>query len=166
MALSEANMKHFVAIACTALLAACVATPNHSRAVVPDASASTGLPQDSRGFSIVETEHATVLAEPGVGYNSEREVGQLFELGYQIVSEDLGTAVKRPSLYVYVSEQLMYQDLIKRWGYPEWVRTVHTIPRMHRDYIEWIPPLQRRDVAFITHEYSHRIIEQIAGLNS
>jgi hypothetical protein len=37
---------------------------------------------------------------------------------------------------------------------------------MHRDYVEWIPPENHRDIAFITHEYSHRIIEQIAGLNS
>ncbi len=37
---------------------------------------------------------------------------------------------------------------------------------MHRDYLEWIPPEQQQDVAFITHEYSHRIIEQIARLNS
>jgi hypothetical protein len=60
----------------------------------------------------------------------------------------------------------MYQDLITRWGYSEWVRTVHTTPRMRRDYIEWIGPEQHHDIAFITHEYTHRIIEQIAGLNS
>ena len=64
------------------------------------------------------------------------------------------------------SEQQVYDDLVGRWGYSEWVRKVHTIPRMHPDYIERVPPREYHDVAFITHEYSHRIIEQIAGLYS
>jgi hypothetical protein len=129
-----------------------------------------GLPNQSETpdpkFSVVETAYATVRSEPGVNDSDSRQVGLFFEIGYGIVGEDLGYAAKRPQLYVYLSEQRMYQDLIQRWHYPEWVRKVHTIPRMHHDYIEWIPPKQHQDIAFITHEYSHRIIEQIAGVNS
>ncbi len=128
--------------------------------------APTALPKDARGFSILETEHATLLAESGVGDDNGRAVGELFEIGYQVVGEDLGYADKRPRLYVYLTDQSMYQDLIAVWGYSEWLRTVNSTPRMHPDYIEWIPPRHRQDDVFIAHEYSHRIIEQIAGLNS
>jgi hypothetical protein len=138
------------------LLAACT-----SRSGSSDISS-----EEKRGFSVAETEYATVLYESGVDEANVREIGQMFEVGYRVVAEDLGDANRRPRLYVYLSEQRMYQDLIGRWGYSEWVRRVHTIPRMHRDYIEWIPPQHYHDIAFVTHEYSHRIIEQIAGLNS
>ena len=123
-------------------------------------------PAGDRGFSPMETPHATILAEQGVDEASARAVGQMFEIGYQVVAADLDESRQRPRLYVYFSEPRMYQDLISRWGYPGWVRAVRTVPRMHRDYIEWIPPQRCQDAAFITHEYAHRIIEQIAGRGS
>jgi hypothetical protein len=117
-------------------------------------------------FSSFQTEHATVFAELGVADGVASEVGRLFEIGYRVVSQDFEEAARRPQLYVYLSEDNMYQDLMRIWGYPEWIRNVHTVPRMHRDYVEWIPPQRYQDAAFITHEYCHRIIEQMAGLNS
>ena len=144
-----------LAALCLAALAGCLSP------------SGTHPPQASDwAFQILETDHATVHSEPGVSQEDSREVGILFENGYRVVGGDLGYPAKRPQLYVYASEQRMYEDLLTRWGYPTWVREVHTVPRMHRDYIEWIPPGQHQDIAFITHEYSHRIIEQLAGLNS
>ena len=58
----------------------------------------------------------------------------------------------------------LLNDLINTWHYPEWFRTIQAIPRMNKDYEAWIPP--NVEVGFIGHEYSHRIIETVAGLNS
>ncbi len=145
-----------LAVASLTSVTACVSTP----------AASTHSQTFEQGFSVLETAHATVRSQLGVPDSDSRQVGLFFEIGYQLVGGDLDYPAKRPQLYVYSSEQQMYQDLIKHWGYPAWVRSVHTVPRMHRDYIEWIPPDRHQDIAFITHEYCHRIIEQIAGLNS
>lgn len=126
----------------------------------------TAFPKDTRGFSMVETEHATVLAQPGVSPSRAQEVGKQFEIAYQVVAQDLASTEKRPRLYVYRSEDDLFQDLITNWKYGEWFKNTRAIPRMNRDYEMWIPPLPRGDAWFIAHEYSHRIIEQIAGVGS
>jgi len=149
-----------IVVGCVCVLSACSSAPT----LILDPATNTV--HDERGFNVVETEHAFVISDPKVDEEDARRVGDLFEIGYRVVREDLGEAQRRPRLYMYGSEQQMYDDLVGRWGYSEWVRKVHTIPRMHPDYIEWVPPREYHDVAFITHEYSHRIIEQIAGLYS
>lgn len=122
--------------------------------------------KDARGFSIWETEHATIFAQPGVGDTRTQEVGKAFEIAYRVVSQDLGVAEIKSALYVYQSYDDLLQDLVTTWKYSEWFKTFRAIPRMNRDYVMWVPPLPRGDASFIGHEYSHRIIEQIAGINS
>ena len=128
-------------------------------------TAST-LPKDARGFSIFETEHATILSQPGVSDDNSRQVGNYFGIAYRVVGEDLAYADKRPRLYVYRSEDDLFQDLVTTWHYDEWYKTNRAIPRMDRDYTEWIPGQRSEDIVYITHEYSHRIIEQIAGISA
>ncbi len=152
----------------TASLTPTTVSPTRSPQTLPTAPppTQTALPKDARGFSIVETEHAIILAQPGVSPSRAQEVGKQFEIGYQVVAESLAASEKRPRLYVYRAEEDLFQDLIVNWKYGEWFKNMRAIPRMNRDYEMWIPPLPRGDAWFIAHEYSHRIIEQIAGVNS
>lgn len=65
----------------------------------------------------------------------------------------------------YNSENGLFQDLIDTWGFSsEWVKTYRAVPRMNPEYVEWLPPYA--NWRYIAHEYTHRIIEQIAGLGS
>ncbi|MBI5649300.1 MAG: hypothetical protein HZC40_02455 [Chloroflexi bacterium] len=150
-----------------------VASPTASVTPMPRTSTPTpptAIPiiarKDERGFSILETAHAIIFAQPGISDNRAQDVGKQFEIAYQIIATDLAPAEQRPHLYVYRSEDELFQDLTTTWKYDTWFTIARAYPRMNRDYIAWIPPLPRGDIAFITHEYTHRIIEQIAGINS
>ena len=116
------------------------------------------------GFGVLETSHGTIVYQEGVALTAAQEVGTGFEEAYQVVGQDLSYPEGKPRLYVYRSLDDLLNDLINTWHYPEWFRTIQAIPRMNKDYEAWIPP----NMAgwFIGHEYSHRIIEKIAGLNS
>jgi hypothetical protein len=116
------------------------------------------------GFGVLETSHGTIVYQEGVALTAAQEVGTGFEEAYQVVGQDLGYPEAKPRLYVYRSLDDLLNDLINTWHYPEWFRTYQAIPRMNRNYEAWIPP--EMEVWFIGHEYSHRIIEKIAGLNS
>ena len=116
------------------------------------------------GFSILLTAHGDIIYQNGVSLVRAQEVGDGFEDAFQVVGTDLGFPAVRPRLYVYKSRDDLYNDLINTWHYPEWFRTYQVFPRMNANYEAWIPPDE--DVWFIGHEYSHRIIEQVAGLNS
>ena len=148
------------------------ALPTATRTLIPPSVTPTSptqaptLAKDARGFSILEADHATILAQPGVSDDRARAVASAFEIAYQVVGEKLGYPEKRSRLYVYRAEEELFQDLVTTWQYPEWHKTNRAIPRMSRDFVAWIPPLPQGNVSFIAHEYSHRIIEQIAGIGS
>lgn len=148
------------------------APPTASRTLAPPSATPSlapptqALAKDARGFSILETAHATILTQPGVSNERAHQVEKAFEIAYQVIGADLGYPQKRPRLYVYRSEDELLQDLVAVWGLPEWFKTSRAIPRMNRDAVAWIPPLPRGNGAFIAHEYSHYIIEQIAGADS
>lgn len=116
------------------------------------------------GFGVLETGHGTIVYQDGVTLTAAQEVGTGFEDAYQVVGQDLGVPEVKPRLYVYRSLDDLLNDLINTWHYPEWFRTIQAIPRMNVNYEAWIPP--NMAVWFIGHEYSHRIIEKLAGLNS
>jgi len=122
--------------------------------------------KDARNFAILETAHALIAAQPGVSIGRAQEVGQTFELAYQIVGENLAYPAQPVRLYVYQTEDDLLNDLVATWRYPEWFRVYRAYPRMSNDWVAWIPPLPRGDGAFIAHEYTHRVIEQIAGVGS
>jgi hypothetical protein len=116
------------------------------------------------GFEVLETSHGIIVYQEGLALTRAQEVGTGFEDAYQVVGQDLGYPEMKPRLYVYRSTDDLLNDLVNTWHYPEWFRTIQAFPRMNKDYEAWIPP--NVEVGFIGHEYSHRIIEKIAGLNS
>ncbi len=116
------------------------------------------------GFGIFDSSHTTVYFQDGVPSQRVLEIGTFFDVAHAIVGTDLAYPNIRPRIYVYRSMEDLSNDLVDYWGYPEWIRTYRVIPRMNADYEMWVPPGRGAD--FIGHEYSHRIIEQIAGLNS
>ena len=116
------------------------------------------------GFGVLETSHGTIVYQEGVALTTAQEVGASFEEAYESVGQDLGYPEVRPRIYVYRSLDDLLNDLIDTWHYSEWLRTYRVIPRMNKNYEAWIPP--NMAAWFLCHEYSHRIIEKVAGLNS
>ncbi len=130
---------------------------------MPSISIDAGLDQRP-GFGVFEATHATVFFQDGLPSQRVVEIGTCFDAAHAIVGKDLAYPNVRPRIYAYKSIEALSNDLVEFWGYPEWIRTYRVIPRMNANYEMWVPPGLGAD--FIGHEYSHRIIEQIAGLNS
>lgn len=114
-------------------------------------------------FASLKTKHAIIFYQDGVSKDRAYEVGDDFEIAYKVVGKDLGYPKKRPRLYVYHSNEDGIYDLMNRWGYGDWVKKYGAVPHMNWNYEAWIPP--NKGVDFITHEYAHRIIQQIAGFD-
>jgi len=131
----------------------------------PGPSISIDARLDQRpGFGVFEATYATLYFQAGLPSQRVVEIGTFFDTAHAIVGTDLAYPNVRPRIYAYRSMEDLSNDLVEYWGYPEWIRTYRVIPRMNADYEMWVPPGVGAD--FIGHEYSHRIIEQIAGLNS
>ena len=116
------------------------------------------------GFGVFDTSYATIYFQDGVSSQRVAEIESAFEVAHAVVVVDLANPDVRPRIYAYRSLDDLSNDLVDYWGYPEWIRTFRAIPRMNAVYEMWVPPDTWAE--FIGHEYTHRIIEQIAGLNS
>jgi len=131
----------------------------------PGPSISIDAELDQRtGFGVFEATYSTVYFQDGVPSQRVTEIGSYFDVAHGVVGVDLAYPNIRPRIYAYRSMEDLSNDLVEYWGYPEWIRTYRVIPRMNAGYEMWVPPGLGAD--FIGHEYSHRVIEQIAGLNS
>lgn len=137
--------------------------PDSGRYLLPNRSIDNNIEQRP-GFGVLKTAHATIYFQKGLSSQRVTEIGSAFEKAYKIIGRDLAFPAVRPRIYAYQSMNDLSNDLVDYWGYPEWIRTYRVIPRMNSNYEMWVPPDRGAD--FIGHEYCHRIIEQIAGVNS
>jgi hypothetical protein len=125
---------------------------------------ASNLVAKEKGFTAFYTEHATIFYQDGVSKDRACEVGRDFEIAYKVVGKDLGYPKKKPRFYLYNSGKDMNDDLINNWGHGNSAITKYRlIPQMNWDYIAWIPP--NGGIDLVAHEYSHRIMRQIADLD-
>jgi hypothetical protein len=116
-------------------------------------------------FLVIKNQIAEIHYQPGVSPERARQCEADFNTAYALVGKELGFAARTVKIYIYTSTDELLDDIINRFGYDAaFFRATRATPRMSNDYAMWTTI--GRGIDFLTHEYSHRIIEQLAGIGS
>jgi hypothetical protein len=119
---------------------------------------------NAKKYKVNEFKNVIIYSWPSINKKKVDEINYKFDLVFKTISNDLEYPDNKPKIFIYESSEDLYNELINTWKYSSWLKQYNSFPRMNKKYEMWM--LLLHDIKFMAHEYTHRIVEQIAGLNS